>query len=71
MKVLIVDDEVLARARLQKLLSEIDGIEVIGEAGNGTEAIKQVHALQPELVLLDLVPLCWQELQFILLDLIK
>ena len=38
MKVLIVDDEVLARTRLQKLLSEIDGIEVVGEAGNGTEA---------------------------------
>ena len=54
MKVLIVDDEVLARTRLQKLLSEIDGVEVIGEAGNGTEAIKQVHTLQPELVLLDI-----------------
>ena len=54
MKVLIVDDEVLARTRLQKLLSEIDGIEVVGEAGNGTEAIKQVHTLQPELVLLDI-----------------
>jgi two-component system response regulator AlgR len=54
MKVLIVDDEVLARTRLQKLLSDIDGVEVVGEAGNGTEAIKQVHALQPELVLLDI-----------------
>lgn len=54
MKVLIVDDEALACTRLQKLLSEIDGIEVVGEAGNGTEAIKQVHALQPEVVLLDI-----------------
>jgi len=54
MKVLIVDDEPLARARLSKLLGEIDGVEVIGEAGNGTAAIKQVHALEPDVVLLDI-----------------
>ena len=54
MKVLIVDDEALARARLFKLLCDMDDVEVVGEAGNGTEAIKQVHALQPEVVLLDI-----------------
>jgi len=54
MKVLIVDDEPLARARLQKLISDIEGVEAVGEAGNGAEAIKQVHSLQPEIVLLDI-----------------
>ena len=54
MKVLIVDDEPLARARLSKLLGDIDGAEVVGEAGNGEAAIKQVHALEPEVVLLDI-----------------
>jgi len=39
MKVLIVDDEALARARLFKLLGDMDDVEVVGEAGNGTEAI--------------------------------
>ena len=54
MKVLIVDDEPLARARLSKLLGDIDGAEVVGEAANGVAAIKQVHALEPEVVLLDI-----------------
>jgi len=54
MKVLIVDDEPLARARLSKLLGDIEGVEVVGEASNGVEAIKQVHALEPDLVLLDI-----------------
>ena len=54
MKVLIVDDEPLARARLKKLISGIEGVEAIGEAANGKDAIRQVHELQPEIVLLDI-----------------
>lgn len=54
MKVLVVDDERPARERLVRLLGEISGIEVAGEAANGLEAAKQLAALQPDLLLLDI-----------------
>lgn len=54
MKILIVDDEPLARARLRDLLDDIGGHEIVGEAGNGREALTQVQRLHPELVLLDI-----------------
>jgi two-component system response regulator AlgR len=54
MKILIVDDEPLARARLRDLLDDIGGHEVIGEAGNGREALTQAQQLHPDLVLLDI-----------------
>ena len=54
MKVLIVDDEQLARDRLSRMIAGYDGYEVIGEAANGIDAVKQAAALQPEVVLLDI-----------------
>jgi len=54
MKILIVDDEPLARSRLQDLLDDIGGHQVVGEAGNGQQALEQIQALQPEVVLLDI-----------------
>ena len=54
MKVLIVDDEQLARQRLATLLGEIANITVVGEAANGHEAIKYVVETEPDLVLLDI-----------------
>lgn len=54
MKVLIVDDENLARDRLARMLSDIDGYEVAGEAAHGAAAIEQVNNLQPDLLLLDI-----------------
>ena len=54
MKILIVDDEPLARARLHDLLGDIGGHEVVGEAGSGREALTQIQRLQPDLVLLDI-----------------
>lgn len=54
MKVLIVDDEPLARERLKRLLGEFHGYEVIGEAGDGTIALAQVREKLPDLVLLDI-----------------
>ncbi len=54
MKILIVDDEPLARSRLQDLLDDIGGHEVIGEASNGEQALKQTQELQPDVVLLDI-----------------
>jgi len=52
-RVLIVDDEPPARARLTGLVAEIAGAEVAGEAGTGREALDRVQRLAPELVLLD------------------
>ncbi|MFC1749319.1 LytR/AlgR family response regulator transcription factor [Pseudomonadota bacterium] len=54
MKILIVDDEPLARARLQDLLEDIGGHNVVGEAANGREALENIYALAPDVVLLDI-----------------
>jgi len=54
MKVLIVDDEPPARDRLRQLLEE-DGVhEVVGEAGNGREALDVAARVRPDVVLLDI-----------------
>jgi len=53
LKVLIVDDEPPARERLRSLLAEIADVEVIGEATNGHEALRETHDLAPDVVLLD------------------
>jgi len=55
MKVLVVDDEALARERLIAMLSELgDDYSVVGQAENGMQAIEQVLALQPDTLLLDI-----------------
>ncbi|MFP6836799.1 MAG: LytTR family DNA-binding domain-containing protein [Pseudomonadales bacterium] len=54
MKVLIVDDEQLARDRLARMVNGFDAYEVVGEAGNGIDAVQQVDRLRPEAVLLDI-----------------
>jgi two-component system LytT family response regulator len=53
MRVLIVDDEPLARQRLRHLLAEIPGTEVVGECGDGTDAVRAIGDLAPDVVLLD------------------
>jgi two-component system response regulator AlgR len=54
MRVLVVDDEPLARERLAALLAEIDGVGVVGQAGNGREALEAVERERPDVVLLDI-----------------
>lgn len=54
MKILVVDDEPLARERLIRLLQKLRPEAEIAEAGNGKQALEQVAAVQPELVLLDI-----------------
>lgn len=54
MKILIVDDEHLARQRLQRLIDGIDGYSVCGEAATGRAAIEQADKLQPDVILLDI-----------------
>lgn len=52
-RVLIVDDEPLVRRGIGALLAEEAGIEVVGEARNGTEAVTQIRSTAPDLVFLD------------------
>lgn len=54
MKVLITDDEALARDRLRRLIEEIDGISVVGEAADGRQALERCSHLHPDVVLLDI-----------------
>jgi len=53
LRILIVDDEPPARERLRSMLTEFGEFDVTGEAGNGEQALKQVDALVPDIVLLD------------------
>lgn len=53
-KVLVVDDHRVVRAGLVALLRQYPSLAVVGEAGNGQEALEQVAALQPDVVLMDL-----------------
>ena len=49
----LVDDEQLARDELSYLLGQVGGVEVIGQAGNGVEALDDDRRLQPDVVFLD------------------
>lgn len=53
LRALLVDDEAPARALLREYLAAHAEIEVVGECANGFEAVKQIAALTPELVFLD------------------
>jgi two-component system LytT family response regulator len=54
MRVIIVDDEQLARSVLREYLGAHADIEIVGECANGFEAVKAIAELQPELVFLDI-----------------
>lgn len=54
MRILLVDDEALARDRLRALLGRMDEHEVVGEADSGEGCLRRVAALQPDVVLLDI-----------------
>jgi DNA-binding NarL/FixJ family response regulator len=53
-RVLLVDDQALFREALATLLATHDGIDVVGEAGNGDEAVREAASLAPDVVLMDL-----------------
>ncbi|HET6710713.1 response regulator transcription factor [Amycolatopsis sp.] len=53
-RVLLVDDQALFREALATLLATHEGIDVVGEAGNGAEALREAAALAPDVVLMDL-----------------
>jgi two-component system, LytTR family, response regulator AlgR len=54
MKVLIVDDEPLARARLRRQLDSLPDAQVVGEADNGEQALQACAELRPQVVLMDI-----------------
>jgi len=54
LRVLIVDDEPLARENLRVLLQEQPDIEIVGECANAIEAIGAVHKLRPDVLFLDI-----------------
>jgi DNA-binding LytR/AlgR family response regulator len=54
MRALIVDDEAPARERLKRYLASLEGVEVIGEAKDGAQAVEMIEAQSPDLVLLDI-----------------
>jgi NarL family two-component system response regulator LiaR len=54
-RVLIVDDQAIVRKGIRALLAEVEYIQVVGEAGDGQEAVTQAKDLNPDVVLMDLV----------------
>lgn len=53
MKVLLVDDERLARGELRRLLADNKNLEIVGEAGNAEEAREQLQKCSPDVIFLD------------------
>lgn len=54
MKVILVDDELLALKKLEKLLSEFEDLEVIGSYQSATHALREIEQLRPDVVFLDI-----------------
>jgi two-component system, LytTR family, response regulator len=54
MRVLLVDDEALALDRLDTFFRDLEGVEVVGRARDGDEALEKIRELTPELVILDI-----------------
>ena len=54
MKALIVDDEPIARRVLREELEQLSDVQIVGEAGDGREALQKIARLQPDMVFLDL-----------------
>jgi two-component system, NarL family, response regulator LiaR len=54
-RVLLVDDHAVVREGLRNFLALQDGLEIVGEASDGAEAIEQAERLEPDVILMDLV----------------
>jgi DNA-binding NarL/FixJ family response regulator len=53
-RVVLADDHAMVRLGLEQLLDGVEGIEVVGSAGDGAEAVSLVHQHKPDVVLMDL-----------------
>ncbi len=54
MRVLLVDDEPLALDRLSAFFADIEGVEVVGRAADGNQALERIRELKPDLVIMDI-----------------
>lgn len=54
-KILIADDHAIVRMGLASLLNTQDGLEVVGDAEDGEDAIRKTLELQPDVVIMDLM----------------
>jgi two-component system, NarL family, response regulator LiaR len=54
-RLLVVDDQGIVRKGIRAMLAEVKGMEVLGEASDGLEAVDQAEALKPDVILMDLV----------------
>lgn len=54
LKILLADDHTLVRAGIRSLLEKMPGVEVVGEACDGREALALLEALQPDILLIDI-----------------
>src|SRR5665647_1820068 len=54
LKVILIDDERLARSELKRLLQEFPDVEIIGEAANANEGLEKIESLNPDLIFLDI-----------------
>jgi CheY-like chemotaxis protein len=54
LRILLVDDHKIVREGMAELLSRFDGIEVVGEAGDGVEAVEQARTLVPDAIVMDI-----------------
>ena len=52
-RVVLADDHPVVRRGLAALLSSVDGIEVVGQASSGLEAVREAQLLAPDVVLMD------------------
>jgi DNA-binding NarL/FixJ family response regulator len=58
-KVMLVDDHVLFRKGVESLLTAHDDFEIVGEAGNGKEAVERAAECKPDIILMDIdMPIC-------------
>ena len=53
-KIILADDHALVRTGLKRLIDDVDGLSVIAEAENGSEAVKHVNELKPDVAILDI-----------------
>lgn len=52
-RVLVVDDHQLVRTGISRLLADVEGIEIVGQAGSGEDAIEMIADIHPDVVLMD------------------
>ena len=53
-KIVLADDHVILRHGIKQMIDEVDGLKVVGEAGDGAELLKLLQKVSPDLIILDI-----------------